>query len=95
MVNALMCSSLIQLMDTELCADAHESSNDNDVGSNALCHDLLCTCHEIVAMTSPGIAPGWELLLTWSVVDEQTYVPSPVTSLCCSRNPSASYGSAW
>jgi hypothetical protein len=29
------------LMDTDLGANTHKSSNDNDVGRNALRHDLL------------------------------------------------------
>jgi len=59
MGNALMCSSLIQLVDRDLGANAHESSNDNDVGSNALSHGLLSGCHGIVASLMPGIEPGY------------------------------------
>ena len=40
MVNALMCSSLIQLMDSDLSTNADECSSDNNNGYNALSHGL-------------------------------------------------------
>jgi hypothetical protein len=46
-------------VDRDLGANAHESSNDNDVGSNALSHGLLSGCHGIVASLMPGIEPGY------------------------------------
>ena len=40
MVNALMSSRLIQLVDRDLRTNAYESSNDDDIGSDALSHGL-------------------------------------------------------
>ena len=40
MVDALMSSCLIQLVDRDLRTNAHESSNDDDVGNDALSHGL-------------------------------------------------------
>ena len=65
-VNTLMCSSLIQLMDSDLATDTNDgSSNDNDVGNNEFSHGVELCC--AVPISTGGNDQSQALHLAWEL----------------------------